>query len=459
MLGRLCPRGREPHCQPQPQGCPTRDGIQAHRPSKHIMQPPRTELRPQSRQGWPQAHNTGMSHSSDPRIPLVSLAPSLPRAAQHPPAQPHCLSAPCIFSPPRTSSCSLTGRPSNLRASAKPRALSTPHLRHRTEGARRLGGVGGAVWAARRSTAHTEAGRPGQAPAIGSHLGRARRADSGARAGGRGATGTATAQPSAVPAPTSTPTAPRHAAGRLRRGGGGREGRRRGGRTAGTRLWRAGGHRASAAEPGAPGRRRSPRCDASSGAPAALPGSGAAPDPSRPLPPPAVPAAPRPARNRPRTSRRSRTAATGRLGQRPKPRRASGGGRGEGEGGGPRSYRAPARSSAARPPAPPPGAGPGAGSEEQGPPSAAARGRGGAGRGAPCGPLGAVVPPGAASTPPDSGGAAGRAFPRPPLRSHLRSRWRRRPRARGGAGRGGAPRGGKRRRRRRGCPTALWRNG
>ncbi|XP_040541387.1 basic proline-rich protein-like [Gallus gallus] len=40
--------------------------------SKHITQPPRTELRPQSRQGWPQAHNTGMSHGSDPRILLLN---------------------------------------------------------------------------------------------------------------------------------------------------------------------------------------------------------------------------------------------------------------------------------------------------------------------------------------------------------------------------------------------------
>lgn len=105
--------------------------------------------------------------------------------------------------------------------------------------------MGGAVWAARRSTAHTEAGRPGQAPAIGSHLGRARRADSGARAGGRGATGTATAQPSAVPAPTSTPTAPRHAAGRLRRGGA--DGRDSGGEAA--RRARGYGGRGDTAHP------------------------------------------------------------------------------------------------------------------------------------------------------------------------------------------------------------------
>ena len=319
--------------------------------------------------------------------------------------------------------------------------------------------MGGAVWAARRSTAHTEAGRPGQAPAIGSHLGRARRADSGARAGGRGATGTATAQPSAVPAPTSTPTAPRHAAGRLRRGGA--DGRDSGGEAA--RRARGYGGRGDTAHPP-----QSPELRAGAAAPGAtLPAE----------PPRLSPARGRhrtpPARSRlPRSPPRLALPETGPeplVGAAPPPRGASGsgqspaeprgGGRGEGEGGGPRSYRAPARSSAARPPAPPPGAGPGAGSEEQGPPSAAARGRGGAGRGAPCGPLGAVVPPGAASTPPDSGGAAGRAFPRPPLRSHLRSRWWRRPRARGGAGRGGAPRGGKRRRRRRGCPTALWRNG
>lgn len=235
MLGRLCPRGREPHCQPQPQGCPTRDGIQAHHPSKHIMQPPRTELRPQSRQGWPQAHNTGMSHGSDPRIPLVPLAPSLPRAAQHPPAQPHCLSAPCISPPPRTSSCSLTGRPSNLRASAKPRALSTPPAPDRRgEAAGR--GAGGAPCGQRGVPPPTprQAGpgrRPPSAPISAAHGGLT------AAPGPEGAEPPGRPPPNREPSPRPPPHPPRRGT-----QPGGSEG---GGRAGGTAAGRPhGGHAA-----------------------------------------------------------------------------------------------------------------------------------------------------------------------------------------------------------------------
>lgn len=315
--------------------------------------------------------------------------------------------------------------------------------------------MGGAVWAARRSTAHTEAGRPGQAPAIGSHLGRARRADSGARAGGRGATGTATAQPSAVPAPTSTPTAPRHAAGRLRRGG----------RTGGTAAGRPHGGHAAMEGGGTPRIRRRAR----SSGPAPQPpvrrfqrsprGSPRLGDGTGPLPPAPASRGPRRASPCPKPApnlssephRRHgapRAAAKAPPSQRGRPR---GGRRG-------RAALLPGSSALQCGPATCTAAGSGAGSGERGAGPALRCGTG-AGRG---GARRSVRPAGSCSPARRrlyaprlrrrcGAGVSSAAAPLPPPLPVVA--------AAPSAGRGGAPRGGKRRRRRRGCPTALWRNG
>lgn len=337
------------------------------------------------------------------------------------------------------------------------------HLQHRTRAVKRPGGsrrVGSKAF----HRPH-EAGRPGQAPAIRSHLRRTQRPVGSAD--GRRPT-------ERCPAPTSTPTArgseaPSRAA-PLR--GGGRDGRRRGGRTAGTGLRRAGGHRASATEPGAPGRRRSSRRRAS--IPAETPrlspargGTGTLPPApaSRCRSPRRASPCPKPALNLPSEPHRLHGAP--RAAAEPPPIPAPGappiqrGRPREGRRG--RAALLPGSSAFQCGPATCTAAGSGAGSNERGagPARRCGTGRGGAERSVQ--PAGSCSPTRRRLSAPRlrrrcgaSVASAASPLPAPlPVAAAAATAEAAAP----SAARGGTLRGGKRRRRRRGCPTALWRNG